>query len=224
MKKLIQNLSLLALAILATGCGSKVPTQQSITLPTITNLKAISDMTEIAFEWSPTNDENVLGYYLYRSNPNEINSKMQIVADIKDRFATHYVDTNLAPETTYSYQMRSYSNNAISQPGSNIQATTRPLLESVPFAQAITNLPTRVKLLWRPHPDTRVNSYVIQRSDAGKNKWSNIAEIKGRLNAEYIDTDVKNGYSYEYRILVKTSSGVLSKPSQVLSATTKELP
>ena len=165
-------------------------------------------MTEVGFEWNPVTDESVVGYYLYRSNPNDANSKMQLVANIKDRFATHYVDRDLAPETTYSYQMRTYSSNAI----------------SVPFAQAITGLPGRVKVIWRPHPDSTVASYIIQRSDAGANKFSQVAEVNGRLNAEYIDTEVKPGRSYEYRILVKTSSGVISKPSQNISATTKELP
>lgn len=212
------------LAALIAGCASSVPTQQNPSLPTINSLKTISDMTEVAFEWSPTNDESVIGYYLYRSNPNDANSKMQIVANIKDRFATHYVDYNLAPETTYAYQMRSYSQNAISGPGVTVTATTKALLDSVPFAQAITGLPSRVKLVWRPHPDTRVASYIIERSDAGRNNWSKIAEVKGRLNAEYIDSDVKDGKGYEYRIFVKTTSGTVSKPSQNISATTKELP
>lgn len=181
-------------------------------------------MTEVGFEWSPITDESVVGYYLYRSNPNDANSKMQIVANIKDRFATHYVDRNLAPETTYSYQMRSYSQNAISGSGTTVTATTRALLESVPFAQAITGLPSRVKIVWRPHPDTRVASYIIERSDAGKNNWSKITEVQGRLNAEYIDSDVKDGKAYEYRIFVKTISGIVSKPSQNIGATTKELP
>ena len=100
-------------------------------------------MTEVGFEWNPVSDESVVGYYLYRSNPNDANSKMQLVANIKDRFATHYVDRDLAPETTYSYQMRTYSSNAISQPGAIATATTKPLLDSVPFAQAITGLPGR---------------------------------------------------------------------------------
>ena len=120
--------------------------------------------------------------------------------------------------------MRTYSSNAISQPGTIATATTKPLLDSVPFSQAITGLPGRVKVIWRPHPDSTVASYIIQRSDAGVNKFSQIAEVNGRLNAEYIDTEVKPGKSYEYRILVKTSSGVVSKPSQNISATTKELP
>jgi len=39
-----------------------------MSLPTITSLKTISDMTEVGFEWNPVTDESVVGYYLYRSN------------------------------------------------------------------------------------------------------------------------------------------------------------
>lgn len=179
-------------------------------------------MTEIGFEWTPTNDENVVGYYLYRLNPN--NNQFTIIADIKDRFATHYVDTNLAPQTTYTYQMRSYSTNAISMAGTSVKATTKPLINSVPFAQAITGLPNRVKLIWRPYPDNSIVSYVIKRADANSDSFSQIAEVKGRLSAEFIDYDVKPAKGYKYTIHAKTAKGTLSKPSQILKAFTKELP
>lgn len=208
------------------GCFSpSVSTQVSSNLPTVTSLKTISGITEIGFEWIPMPESGIDGYYLYRSNPNENSGKMRVVATIKDRFASHYVDTDLAPETTYSYEMRTYSQNGLVSPaGTVINATTKPLIESVPFAQALTNLPERVKLIWRPHPDETVRSYIIERSDENNGNWSKIAEVKGRLNAEYIDTGVKSGRTYKYRIFVKTATGVISKPSQIFSSTTKQLP
>lgn len=214
------------LAIAISGCVSpNTPTQTNPNLPTIQSLKTISDMTEIGFEWTPATASNVAGYYLYRSNPNENNGKMKVVADIKDRFASHYVDSNLAPETTYAYEMRTYdANKQISNPGVVISAGTTPLMESVPFVRALTNLPERVKLIWRPHPDSRVASYIVEKADISKENWRKVAEVKGRLNAEYIDDDVKSGRSYKYRVFVKTSSGTISKPSAIVDSTTKPLP
>ena len=208
------------------GCvSSSGPAQVNANLPTVQSLKTISDMTEVGFEWTPTPTSNVAGYYLYRSNPNENNGKMKVVADIKDRFASHYVDANLAPETTYTYEMRTYSDSKqISGPGMIVSATTKALMDSVPFVRALTNLPERVKLIWRPHPDLRVASYVIEKADINKENWRQIAEVKGRLNAEYIDDDVKSGRSYKYRVLVKTTSGTISKPSEIVDSTTKQLP
>lgn len=182
-------------------------------------------MTEIGFEWTPTPSPDVAGYYLYRSNPNENNGKMKVVADIKDRFASHHVDSNLAPETTYSYEMRTYNaNKQISNAGVMISASTKALMDSVPFVRALTNLPERVKLIWRPHPDLRVASYIVEKADIGKENWRQIAEVKGRLNAEYIDDSVKSGRAYKYRVFVKTSTGTISKPSAIVDSTTKPLP
>ncbi|MPB72517.1 fibronectin [Campylobacter fetus subsp. testudinum] len=223
MKKLIPSLLALLFMALMSGCSYKV-SQVNPNLPTINSLKTISDMTQIAFEWNPVNDESIAGYYLYRSNPND-DGKMSVVANIKDRFATHYVDTNLAPSTEYRYELRSYDNNGdISNNGEVITASTSKLIESVSFAQAIYGLPNRIKILWRPHPDPRVASYIIERNNISSDKWYRIAEVKGRLNVEYIDDGLDPNHHYRYRILVKTVDGITSGPSAIISAQTKALP
>ncbi len=182
-------------------------------------------MTQIAFEWPSSADANVAGYYLYRSNPHAPDEGMKKVAKIPDRFATHYVDTNLEPSTEYHYELRSYDKNGnVSDRGEVISVSTERLIESVSFAQVINNLPGRAKILWRPHPDTRVASYIIERNVLESKKWEKIAEIKGRLNVEYIDTNLDPNRQYNYRIFVRTSEGIVSSPSEVFSATTKPLP
>lgn len=223
MKKLKASLFAVVLVTLMVGCSShSVPTQQSSSLPIITSLKTISDMTEVGFEWLPVNNENVIGYELYRKDNKT--GKFKAVAQIKDRFTTHYVDSGLEPDTTYVYQLRTYSKEHISDSGESVSVMTRPLYASVPFIQAITGLPGRVKLIWRPHPDTSVVSYIIKRADVGSDKFSQIAHVKGRLNAEYIDTSVKHGKGYLYAVFVVNGSGVVSKSSEVVRAVTKELP
>lgn len=210
--------------MLITGCATTDGVKLNTSLPTINSLKTISDMTSIAFEWKPINDDNVYGYYLYRSNPNE-NNKMNLVAMIKDRFATHYVDNKLAPGTQYKYELRTYDKQKnVSNSGEIITVSTANLIDSVSFAQAIYGLPNRVKILWRPSIDPEVGSYIIERSDISSDKWYKIAEIKGRLNAEYIDTGLDSNHHYRYRILLKTFDGIISKPSEIISAQTKALP
>lgn len=151
-----------------------------------------------------------------------MDGEFALIATIKDRYSTHYVDDRLAPETTYKYMMKSFGQNGISENGAVAVASTTKLLDSVPFARAIYGLPERIKLIWRPHPDLRASSYIIERRSPD-GSWSNRAEVKGRLSAEYIDS-VASGKSYEYRIFVKTSSGDISKPSEILQAQTKNLP
>lgn len=205
------------------GCALKTPSSINPNLPVISELKTISDMTQIAFEWTPVKNDLVAGYYLYRMDSSK--NAMSIIANIKNKFSTHYVDTGLLPATKYVYELRSYdANNNISDHGAIIKVSTSKLIDSVAFAQAVYGLPNQVKILWRPHTDPRVDTYIIQRNNLRDNSWREVATIKGRLNAEYIDTRLEPNTDYRYRILVKTTSGIISAPSEIISATTKPLP
>lgn len=191
-------------------------------LPKVENLKSLSDMSNIAFEWEPLYNENIKGFYLYRSS--DENPDFKLVGTIKDKFQTHYVDTKLEPNTKYRYMMKSFNEQGqISEDGKLIEVSTTPRLESVPFVQAVTNLPNRIKLIWRPHPDLRVHSYLIERAKTDK-EFKQIAEVKNRLNAEYIDSDLKPNENSNYRIIAVSFDGIKSEPSQVVSSTSKALP
>lgn len=221
--------SLLLLAVsmaLMSGCqrGPLPPETPSINpnLPAVENIKTISDMTEIGFEWTPQYDEGVAGYHLYRGTGE---GPLTRVATVNDRYASHYVDTGLTPETLYHYRMATFTTSKQeSTPSAVVNAQTRPLLDSVPFVKAIVGLPNRVKLLWRPHPYERVGSYIVERNELNSDTWSRIAEVKGRLNAEYIDTGLKDNHVYRYRVMVRTFDGIISKPSEIIEAKTKPLP
>ncbi|PSM51870.1 hypothetical protein CRN67_06935 [Campylobacter blaseri] len=208
--------------ILIVGCGSPKPSSfVDSNLPVINNIKTISSTRSIGLEWTTVRSSDIEGFYIYRS---ELNEPMELIYTIKDRFSTHFADKDLKPETTYRYTIKTYSKSAISSDGVVVSAKTAKAIETVSFAKAIYGLPERVKIIWRPHANLKVGSYIIERKSPEATRWSRIAEIKGRLNAEYIDNGVKSGREYNYRILVKTLDGEISAPSSVLSATTKELP
>ena len=212
------------MSLLIAGCAGNNPAPSAVNanLPQVSNVKTISATTEIGLEWpSYAEYEDVQGFQIFRAEMN--GGEMKRIAVIKDKYSTHFVDTKLAPETSYKYQVKTYGGGAVSADGPVTVANTTKLMDSVPFAQAIYGLPERIKIIWRPHPDLRVKSYVIERRTLGSQSWSKRAEVDGRLSAEYIDK-VGSGQSYEYRIFVKTANGELSKPSDILQATTKNLP
>lgn len=205
----------------SSGLNEKFAVNES--LPKIENLKTLSDMSNIAFEWDPLYHENVKGFYLYRLS--DENPDFKLVGVIKDKYQTHYVDTKLQPATKYHYMMKSFNDQGqISEDGKIIEASTTSRLEAIPFIQAITNLPNRIKLIWRPHPDLRVDSYIIERSKGNDREFKKIAEVKNRLNAEYIDSDLKYDENSSYRIIAVSFDGVKSEPSQVVSSKSKALP
>ncbi|WP_458701202.1 hypothetical protein ACKGJI_03625 [Sulfurospirillum sp. 1307] len=230
MKKLIAIISLSILTIFISGCQPtpKAPKKPVIdsSLPVLQDIKFLTDVTEVGFEWKPVLNENIGGYYIYRMEAsNEASGKLQRVAKIEDRYASHYVDTKLKPNTEYYYRFSLFSNEKReSIPSKVVKVKTNPLIESVPFVKAISGLPHRVKLIWRPHPSSRVESYIIERNEFSSTKWEQIAKIDGRLNAEYIDKDLKDNKVFRYRVKVKTYDGLISLPSKIVEAGTKPLP
>lgn len=215
-----------ALIALMSGCADKLGVPQVVvdkTIPQVTNLKSLSDISEVGLEWRPIYDERVKGYYIYRLE-NE-NKMLQRVATIKDKYASHYVDMELQPGTSYKYKISAYAKNGKeSIPSQSVTINTKKPPEPIPFVQGITDLPNRIKIIWRPHPYVGIVSYLIQRKKPFEQKWDNHAKVKGRLSAEYIDDGLSDNKAYEYRVLARTSSGVLTPPSQVVNAATKPLP
>jgi len=229
MRKWIALISLSVLVLFVSGCTNdpKPPKKPVIdqTLPKLTDIKFLSEVTEVGFEWKPSFDERISGYYIYRSNPEVKNGKLGRIATIEDKYSSHYVDTKLKPGTQYYYRFSTFSKNKReSVPSDTIEVTTAPLIKSVVFLKAITGLPNRVKLIWRPHTSQRVASYIIQRNEFTSTKWEQLAVVKGRLNAEYIDAGLKDNRVYRYRVKVKTYDGLISQPSQIVEAGTKPLP
>ena len=216
----------LCLALFLSGCfESPMPPEElgvDSSIGAVENLKTLSDITEIGFEWTPIYAENIAGYYIYRGAQDE--ATLSRVGVVNDRYVSHYVDTNLTPSTTYTYQVRAFTNTKQESTPAQINATTLDRIEPIPFVQAINGLPNRVKIIWRPHPSMRVNAYVVERNELNSDSWRQLAEIKGRLNAEYIDGNLKDNYVYQYRVYAKTYDGMLTEPSEVFQAGTKQLP
>ncbi|EGK8074155.1 fibronectin type III domain-containing protein [Campylobacter upsaliensis] len=227
MRRFHLSICLASLTLLFSACSvaeltTPKQTQLNESLPKVQSLKSISDLSNVAFEWEPLYSENIQGFYLYRSSEKE--PQMKLVATIKDKFQTHYVDTKLESGTKYQYMMKTFNEQGhFSEEGRVIEIATQPRPEPLAFVQAITNLPERIKLIWRPHTDLRVNAYIIEKKKVEDKKFAKIGEVKNRLSAEFID-EVKANENFLYRVSALTFDGVQSEPSEVLNSTSKALP
>lgn len=228
MRKFHLSFCLAGLTLLFNACSvaeltTPKQTQLNESLPKVQSLKSMSDISNVAFEWEPLYGENIQGFYLYRSSEKE--PQMKLVATIKDKFQTHYVDTKLESGTKYRYMMKTFNEQGhFSEDGQMIEISTQPRLEPLAFVQAITNLPKRIKLIWRPHTDLRVNAYIIERKRVEDKEFEKIGEVKNRLSAEFIDEDLKPNQNFQYRIIALTFDDVKSEPSEVLNSVSKALP
>ncbi|MFV0563754.1 fibronectin type III domain-containing protein [Malaciobacter mytili] len=233
MKNLMKITSSLALIILVSGCSYKGdlldPKKPKIddTLEVVdsNSIRTIADINAIAFEWRKVDDSRVVGYHFYRANLEKDGTKLQLIDTIKNKYATHYVDTEVEPNTKYVYKISSATKSDIeSRTTSDYVVSTLDVPEGVSFIQAISNLPRQIKIVWRPHTNERIAYYKIEKSSPQTPKWEKLAEVEGRLQAEYIDEDLKDNVVYNYRVIAYTFDDIATKPSEIVKAQTKALP
>lgn len=219
-----------ALALsLFSGCAPQPAPQKTVTidstLPVPSMNGYIADITSAAFEWKPIEDMRVVGYYVYRDTPGGEDPNLHRIATVDSRYATHFVDSDLKPSSHYQYRFATFTSSGSESVGSETMVIeTLPMIAPVSFFQSVGNMPRSAKLLWRPHPNGKINGYEIERQEANDQKWNKIATITGRLNAEYIDRDLKDGQVYHYRIKAVTYDKLVTEPSETTKVITKPLP
>ena len=231
MKKLTTSILLAGSLVLFSGCqqelkvAAKPTIDISLQAVDSKSIRTIADYKAIALEWKSVREPNVNGYYIYRANMQQDGKKFKRVATLNNKYKTHYLDKGLESNSKYSYSISVIGQNGLeSNPSRTILANTLPNFQSVSLITAVSNLPRQVKILWRPHTDSRVSSYILERTSPTTSKWENIAEIKDRYNVEYIDDKLADNDIYMYRIKAVTFDGIISDFSEMTTGTTKPLP
>ena len=199
-----------------------VTTTIDSTLPKPTNIRTISARNQIGFEWTLVDNPRITAVNIYKSDANNSFTK---IATIDDRFATHFANVALEPDTLYYYRFSTNAAGGVeSDLGTPISAKTLPVLEAIGFIAPVDNLPKRAKIVWKPHSNDAVIEYQIQKTDSTGREWSTVATVGPRLMAEYIDNQVQSSQVYTYRIIAKTFDGQLSMPSKSVQVKPKNLP
>ena len=231
MKKLITSLLLVGLSIVFSGCEKELEVASKpkidINLPVVEtdSIKTMQDFTSIALEWKSIDIAQAKGYLIYRSDMQKDGQSFQRVATIKNKYATHHLDKGLEMGHKYSYTVSLLGMDGVeSSPSSPVTASTKPHFKSVSLIDTISNLPRQIKVLWRPHTNSRVSEYIIERTTPVTAKWKELAVVKDRYNVEYIDENLGDNEIYLYRIKAVTFDDIISTPSKLSSATTKPLP
>ena len=180
------------------------------------------DRNAIALEWNIVNKPNIAGYYIQRSTDAK---KYVTVQTIKNKYIAHWTDTNLKPNTIYYYKISTFTKNGTPSFAVFKQAKTLDTISAMPYVvNANLKVKGMVKIVFRPHPNERVEGYYIERFNDESGKWERIANLKPRLRAEYIDTGLTDGKIYRYRVIAYTFDGLLSHPSKVVVTQTLQKP
>lgn len=236
MKKLRLLASLAFLILIISGCANVLDNLTTTTSPKVnqnfqsidySSIKSIPDMNSIGFEWQRIDDHRVVGYNFYRTELSKGQNTLKLIKATDSRYITHYVDKGLEPKTRYAYQISARLNDGTESPTTQAYIVeTLPRIAPVGFAQAVSNLPKKVKIVWQPHPDPRVGYYRVERYNTFLKEWvwASASKIENRLSAEFIDTGLDDNTTYKYRIKAFSFGDVESAPTKVLEAKTKALP
>jgi len=180
-------------------------------LPKVTGVKSVADRNSIGFEWKPLfRYQNIQGVNVYRAKA--VPGAKQVytkIASISNRFATHFVDTQIEPNTNYFYTFTTYSGLSESLYGDIVPVKSAPPYKQVHLVSVEVVGEHTVKLLWVPSSEPTIVEYVIERKRDG-GKWHYLKSVKGRLYPEYIDLTVSIGHSYSYRVIARDAMGMTS--------------
>lgn len=215
------NLIALSTVFILAGCSLKKPETTVIdqNLPAIGSIKTLADAGSLGLEWIPSDDSRVTGYKIYRNGPDGFLK----VGTLYNRYASHFVDNDVAVQTTYNYKVSTITADGRESQPTNVTVATLPPPEPLSYVEVIKGLQKQVKLIWRPHPNPATEGYKILRADPrDNNKWVMIGYVKGRPSAEFIDTDLEDGRIYQYRIVARMFNGIESLPTAIVEGSTQQ--
>ena len=220
MKKSTLILWVLSLLIFS-GCGAVKGLMTYGTDPSLKTLQVVHTlpkMNSIGFEWKKIEDQRIHGINVYRADLSGTHSNYERIGTIGNRYATHFVDTHVKPDTVYRYRFSTFAFGRESKHSAPIEVRTLPTFSAVTFVKAYRVAPSVVKLLWKPHTNPGISSYIVERSVNGS-EWKFVSQVEGQLMVEYIDTFVRGGDTYRYRIIAQSYDKIRAYPSRVTEIT-----
>ncbi|MDH7578475.1 MAG: kelch repeat-containing protein [Bacillota bacterium] len=160
----------------------------------------------VSLTWAPVPHASL--YHVEHSTDQQNWSEVSVTAE------THYSAT-LSPGKHY-YRVRAENESGVMGEYSNVVSVT-VLPEPPAGLQAWVDGKT-VTLNWQAV--SGAGSYLVQRSTNGTN-WSQIAEVS---ETSCTDTGTTWNTNYYYRVIAKTSDGVMSNPSNSVQVSTANVP
>ena len=154
--------------------------------PAVTGASNITSGVQV--KWSKVT--GATGYIVYHKGAGKGWAR---IADIKDGSTVNYTDTTAASGTTYTYTVRAYNKDTMSDWNS-----TKSLMRiSDTTLTGASNITSGVQVKWSQV--TGATGYIVYRKGAGKG-WARIADIKNGSTVSYTDTTAASGTTYTYTV------------------------
>ena len=154
--------------------------------PAVTGASNITSGVQV--KWSKVT--GATGYIVYHKGAGKGWAR---IADIKDGSTVNYTDTTAASGTTYTYTVRAYNKDTMSDWNS-----TKSLMRiSDTTLTGASNITYGVQVKWSKV--TGATGYIVYRKGAGKG-WARIADIKSGSTVSYTDKTAASSTTYTYTV------------------------
>lgn len=163
--------------------------------------------TQVELTWQPSTEPDLAGYIIYRDYV-EI---ARVGANV-----TSYIDSNVQPNTTYTYGIKAYNTPGVESGISNAATVTTPQAPTPATPNSLTATaigPTQVTLTWQPNTEPDLAGYIIYRD------YVEIARV-GAGDTSYTDTGLSPNTTYTYGIRAYNIWDVTSDMSNAAIVTT----
>jgi len=208
-------------------------------LPVVNGVVATGDMIrQLELRWTPTLSEHVKGYVIYRSmSPEKGFVKITTIIGCE---TDSVIDTeDLEDKTTYYYRISLFEDDEREGSMSHVvSATTKGRPPTPRRLKAESGLARMVKLLWNMCTDEEVKGYKLYRSTEREGEYTSIKKIDNQNTNNYLDKGtngtvfsafseggfLKDNTTYYYKVTSYNKVDVESRPSDIVSATTKPRP
>ena len=180
--------------------------------PSLTLTSVSTDTATLGWTESST---DVTGFEIYRSP--SLSSSFTRIATITNA-ATYYIDTDLAPSTTYCYKMDAYNSGGVSPFSTTVKAKTQQTVPSAPIdLKAFTLTSGSIKIQWTSTSDNQLGFH-IYRSNTYSGTYTIVADANPSQDS-YVNTNLDYNSTYYYKVTAFNLAGE-SPLSDVASATT----
>ena len=198
----------------------KLKVDESLTPPYVKPIS--STLSEVSIGWSYNPKDNISGFRIFRYSPKS--KEFILIATIRDKYVTSYVDKNLKQATNYIYAVSTFtSDKRVSRISKPVSVYTKGFVIK-PELFASKDLIRKIKLTWNLNTNKEhIKYYQILRSKDQTN-FRNYDTVYKSLQSEYIDDRLKDGDGYYYKIYAVTYDGAKSEESNIAYGYTKTAP
>ncbi|MDD2499932.1 MAG: CsgG/HfaB family protein [Geobacter sp.] len=174
----------------------------------------------LSWEYSSVPDDELSGFYLYRGEPGQ--EKLTRIAELTaDKRSYRDAEEPLKDATAYSYVIAAFNaGGAVSPLSTRANATTKALPATPTGLTATSGEPRRISVRWQKNPEPDIAEYILFRQQAE----GDYKQLKRTTETMSLDTELKDGASYVYRLQALDRDGLVSQMSASVKGVTKALP